>query len=115
MKFHFFLEPSLVLLDVIVVAVCSSALLFCWFAFVCCLIVQLSGNNLVNLVNLTIWAKQQKSRISTYRIAFRILLTIDKSDISTHLQFSLTGVIYSESPSLQGSFMSLQKGKGGEA
>lgn len=54
MKFHSFLEPSLVLLDVIVVAVCSSALLFFFlFVFVCCLIVQLSGNNLVNLVNLT--------------------------------------------------------------
>lgn len=66
MKFHSFLEPSLVLVDVFVAVVCSSALLFYLFVFVCCLIVQLSGNNLVNVVNLTEWVKQQKSRISTY-------------------------------------------------
>jgi len=39
------------------------AILLC-FLFFCCLIVQLGGNNLVDLVNLTEWVKQRESRMS---------------------------------------------------
>lgn len=62
MQSYSFLEPNWIFLFVY--------LLFCFaffllLLFICCLIVQSSGNNLVNLVNLNKSAKQRESRMST--------------------------------------------------
>lgn len=57
-------------------------------------------------------AEEQSKYLHFY---FKKFLTLDKSDISTHLQFSMSSIIYWESPSLQGSFVSLQKVRSGEA